>query len=98
MEVLSSESIIIHLFSNSTLKIYPNPANETVTILFNRQINDLVNIQVSEYQRIRSILNQYSTNRKYHPARCQQTRSRYVYLSRLGTRGTFSATGKFYYY
>jgi hypothetical protein len=32
--------------SDNTLKIYPNPANETVNLLFNRQIHDLVNIQI----------------------------------------------------
>ena len=32
--------------SDNTLKIYPNPARETVNLLFNRTVNDLVDIRI----------------------------------------------------
>ena len=32
--------------SSTALKIYPNPANETINLLFDRPVNDLVKIQI----------------------------------------------------
>jgi hypothetical protein len=32
--------------SSTTIKIYPNPANETINLLFDRSVNDLVNVQI----------------------------------------------------
>jgi hypothetical protein len=79
--------------SNSTLKIYPNPANETVTILFNRQINDLVNIQVLNT----SGLEVYSTSIALTGSTIRLDVSKLaagMYIIKVGTRD-FSATGKF---
>jgi hypothetical protein len=32
--------------SSNALKIYPNPANETINLLFDRSVNDLVKVQI----------------------------------------------------
>jgi hypothetical protein len=32
--------------SSASLKIYPNPANETINLLFDRSVNDLVKVQI----------------------------------------------------
>jgi hypothetical protein len=32
--------------SSTTIKIYPNPANETINLLFDRSVNDLMNVQI----------------------------------------------------
>jgi len=78
--------------SDNTLKIYPNPANETVNLLFNRQINDLVNIQVLNT----SGLEVYSTSIALTGSTIRLDVSKLaagMYIIKVGTRD-FSATAK----
>jgi hypothetical protein len=78
--------------SDYTLKIYPNPANEIVNLLFNMQIYDLLNIQVLNT----SGSEEYSTNLIPSGKTIQLDVSRLatgMYIIKASTKN-FTATGK----